>query len=332
MIRRVLVAPINADHPQRGLEAAFRGVFGADNVDVFDYLDHHRSSGSADAVNEALLERSAAHQPDWVWLQIQDTGVIQPATLRRLREALPGTVVTHWTGDMRPSVSAYMADVCNATHMTLASSTGQLDAFVRAGAPVAYYCQIGVDFEEDMLGLPDWEPPFRVPDVVLCANYYGHAFKESELRRSAILALQAAGVDVGIVGGGWPARLPTLGVCGVKQQHHVWRRAQVALNVNHFNGVAGYYSDRQLIAMGSGTPLVCRYVPGLEDEFEDGTHCFFYRDDHELVDRVRRLIDDPDLRARVGRAGRDQIIRCHTWFDRILSILPLIEAQQEALA
>ncbi len=330
MIRKVLTATINYDHPQCGMLRAFRGLF--PEVTDFDYFYRHvRAGESTKSINEAFVAACVKAQPDWIWLQLQDTNVIGAAAILEVREALPKCVVSHWTGDCRPSVSPYLASICQSTHLTLVSSVGQLQMFRNAGAPQAEYLQIGVDWEEDLLGIPDWAPGFPVPDVVFCGNHYGDKFPGTVDRLVAIEALKAAGVNVGVVGNGWPAGIKVVGSCHVKQQVHVYRRAKVVLAINHFNGIERYYSDRQLISMGSGTPVVCFAVPGLEAEFKDGVECLFYRTTNELVMDTIGLLSSDKMRRDVGRAGRAAIWRSHTWPSRILSVVPLVEEVQAGL-
>lgn len=331
MIRSVLLAPLNYDHPQTGQVQAFEGVFGPKRVVTYDYLQAQRRGGNDSKVNFGFYEAAVKHKPDWIWMQLQDTKVLHASTLKRIRKALPEVVITHWTGDARPSISPYLASIGAETDLTLISSIGQIPAYRAAGAKDVRYCQIGLDFAEDVLGEPAWEPPFRVPDVVFCGGYYGATFAEGTADRArAVKALKAAGIDVGVVGTGWPADFPVVGQCTVKQQHHVWRRAKVALSVNHFNSIERYYSDRQLIAMASGVPVVCRHVPGLEREFIDGTHCVFFHNEVALVEDVQRLLADEPMRRRIGAAGRAKVIREHTWHQRVLDLLPEIEALQAA--
>ena len=334
LVRRVLVAPLNYDHPQQGQLHAFRGIFGPYRVLEFDYLARHRALGDKDAVTAEFVEAAARFRPDWIWLQVQGTDVLQPWGVRRVREALPRCAVTHWTGDARLVLPPDLRAMCRATHATLVSSVGQLPLYRRAGAPRAAYLQIGLDWEEDVLGLPDWTPPFRVPDVVFIGSHYGDMFPAGAAERlAAVRRLRDEGIDVGVVGRGWPADIPVVGECQVKQQHHVWKRAKVALNVNHFNDIKLYYSDRLLIAMASGTPVVCRHVPGLDIEFAtvDG-HCLSFTTLDRMVHHVRRLLADEALRRMIGEAARLQAMRHHTWFSRIFVIEPFVSRIRRDLA
>lgn len=324
---RTLLATINYDHPQVGQRHAFSKVFGGENVRECDYLTLGKRGKDP---NTELLRIASEWKPDWLWMQLQDTEGIGAHAIQKVRAACPRCVVTHWTGDLRPKISPYLSSICKATHATFCSSTGQIPMFQGVGAPHVEYLQIGLDWTEDVAA-PQRPPPFPVPDVVFCGGYYGKVFPGTELRARSIRVLQQAGIPVGVVGSGWPRGFPVIGKCGVKQQVHVWRAAKVCLNVNNFNDVAGYYSDRQLIAMASGNPTVCAYIPGLEAEFENRKHCVWFRNTTELLSEVRGLLADEGLRKRIGEAGRAEVIKNHTWESRIRSVLPTIEKLRAGL-
>jgi glycosyl transferase family 1 len=326
VIRRILMATLNYDHPQNGMIAAFKGMFGKDSVYHYDYLQRIRDGVDAIHVNGELRQAAIDFQPDWAWLQLQNTGVITVDTVRAIRSSCPRCVVSHWSGDVRPSVGDYFASICSASHITFAANVGQLPMYLAAGAPRVAYLAHGLDWTEDVLGLPDWEPPFRVPQVVFIGNHYGDSLPGAAEREAAVRCLVQSGMDVGVVGNGWQATgLPVAGRCHVKQQHHVWKRATVALSVNHFPGLAGYHGDRQIIAMASGTPVVARAFPMMGDEFSEGISMLSYRDEAECVERVSQLIEDTKLRHHIGSHGRAEVIRRHTWFSRVAEAMVEVE-------
>jgi len=319
MIRRVVAVTLNYDHPQRGMLAALHALFGTGHVYHYDYLQRVRDGVDAINVNAEIIQAVRDFRPDWIWFQLQNTGIVLAETLREARATIPTCVISHWTGDIRPTVDPYLASICAASHLTFAASVGQLDLFRDAGAPEAVYLPHGLDWEEDVLGEPPWTPPFRVPDVVFCGNHYGGSLPGTAEREGAIRALAVAGVDVGVVGNGWDyTGLPVAGRCAVKQQHHVWRRSKVALSVNHFPGLPGYHGDRQIVAMASGTPVVARHFPLMEKEFNVGASVLSYRDESELVALVEHLLGDPELRAMIGAAGRAEVVQRHSWFSRMV--------------
>lgn len=332
-VSRIFLSTINFDHFQSGIVDAFSKVFGAQNIQHFDYLQEQRLGRGLPEINERFIAAARAWNPDFVFLQVQETNVLQAPTLGRLKKILPKCVVAHWMGDCRTTVSPYLASICREAHLTLISSVGQTGMFMEAGAKEVRYLQIGLDWNEDVLGIPDWTPPFHVPDVIFCGGYYGTLYAGTVDRVNGVMALRNAGIDIGIVGNGWPSGqgYPVVGTCGVKQQYHIWKRCKVAININHFRNVQNYYSDRQLIAMASGKPLVCQYIPALENEFENKKHCLWYYDEAELVRHVRTLLADPGLAGRIGAAGREEVIKNHTWEARVRDVLPDIERLRSAL-
>lgn len=332
MIRRALLATINYDHPQRGMEHAFQSLLGKQNVWSFDYYELQRQGMKNGEINAQFLETVRNFKPDWVWMQLQDSGIILADTIRLARKLAPQAVFTHWTGDLRPTVSDYLSSICKATHMTLISSVGQIPLFQKAGAETVAYCQVALDWEEDVMGTQYVEPSFRVPDVLFMGNNYGKVYEQGTYEReSAIITLMRAGIDVGILGRGWRSDFPVLGECKLKEQVHLWRKAKVALNVNHFNDVELYYSDRQLVSMVSGTPLVCRAIPGLEYEFQHRRHLMSFGTEPELVRHVEELLKHEWLRKEIGSAGRAKVLAEHTWFNRITGVWESVERIQGTL-
>lgn len=333
MIKRIFMATINADHPQAGMIHAFEGIFGKENVRHFDYLDlAKRSNWGIEHVNEEFLRAAVDWKADWAWLQLQNTSVITPDSLIALREKLPHCVLTHWSGDVRDKVASYFAGICKATDLTLAANVGYLKKYEEAGAKETMYVAHGLDWNEDVLGLPAWESPFKVPEIVYCGNHYGDRVMGTEAREKAVRALFEAKLPIGVVGSGWEnTGLPVLGSCHVKQQVHVYRKAKVVLSVNHFPDLAGYHGDRTITAMASGTPVITRYFPEIEKEFAEGVDLLVFRSEQELVEKAKQLLEDEALRKDIGRAGRREAILHHTWFSRIFEVLPRVEEIHQSL-
>lgn len=328
-INRVLVAPLNYSHRQRGQVEAFQMEFGADNVLELDWYGAHRQGKNASAL---LASAAASFKPDWIWIQAQGSDGLDPVRVRQIRGDLPGCFITHWMGDCRASVPERLAHMCQATHATLLSNMGQHEMYRRAGAKRVHYVQIGLD-PEDIPGVEITDfPSFRVPPVVFCGGHYGtDQFHEgTQLRLRAIRELVKHGIDVGVVGRGWPSDIPVVGECHVKQQVNVYQKAKVALSINHFNNIARYYSDRQLIAMASGTTVVAKYIPELEMEFDHGKHCMMWHELGDLVTMTTNLLGNDALRREIGLRGRLEVERHHTWGNRIRDLRPVVEEWRKA--
>lgn len=331
MIRKVFLSTLNTRYPQRGMEHAFRGIFGNENVDVFDPMERRRAKIPDDVISEEFVDAVVRHQPDWTWLQFQDSGALSTLAIMEARKQLPRCVFTHFMGDLRETIGPHLAQLCRSTHLTMVSNQGQLQMFLDVGAPRVQYCPIAADWEEDILGEPDWEPPFRVPDVVFCGSNYGETFPGTKEREEAARALMASGLDFGIVGKGWSKEFPVVGRCERRQQSSVYRRSKVILSVNNFNAIRRYYSNRLWVALASGKPVVCHSVPGIEEDLSDEGNCVIYTTADELTTEVGRLLSDPERRDRLGFSGRALVFARHTWFQRVLQVTGRVERIQAEL-
>ena len=117
----------------------------------------------------------------------------------------------------------------------------------------------------------------------------------------------------------------------------LYRRAWVNLTASQSEG----WSLTVMEAALCGTPSAALAVGGLAESIVDGETGFLARDTTELTDRVRRLVDSPDLRERFGAAAR-QRASGFTW-DRsaqaFLDVLrraagraPAVEQQQKPVS
>lgn len=326
-MKNILLILLNYDHFQTGQLRAFQHIFGDSYVKVFDYLQLERDGRTKEEINNLLIEAAQSYKSDWIFCQFQETNIVTAETLISIKQKLPKCIITHWTGDYRETVSPYLSSICKATDVTFISNSKQIDNFIAAGAKAAYYLQIGLDWKEDVLGIVPWTPTFKVPDVVFIGNHYGpDNFKlGTQQRVDVIRTLQKAKINVGVVGSSWPEDINTLGTCTVKQQHHIYKKAKVALNINHINNAANYYSDRQLIAMASGTPVACWHIPNIESEFEIGADCVTFTSPIEAVRVVEFLLENPKKAKEIGRNGKYRVLREHDWTNRVIDAMNILE-------
>ncbi|HEX7094522.1 MAG TPA: hypothetical protein VF183_01475, partial [Acidimicrobiales bacterium] len=268
-VRRV--AYVAADQPHtEAIERAFRELTGGDaahNVLVYPFERRARDHD----VDREFAEWIGTFQPDWVWMQLEDTGVIRPQTIARARQAAPRAVFTDFTLDYAPKVTAYRADIAAAVDIAFVPSRGQLAAYFEAGCHDVSYCPPAVDWRRDVFGTHS--VGYEVPDVVFVGNCYADSPwpKGTQERLDTVRAIRDAGFDVGVFGAGWPSDIRVVrDSLPFVAQSAVYREARIVLSVSHANDVEGYFSDRLPIAMASGTPVLAMYSPGLEELFDEG--------------------------------------------------------------
>lgn len=77
----------------------------------------------------------------------------------------------------------------------------------------------------------------------------------------------------------------------------------------------------EYMAMGKAV-AAARYGP-IEEVIEHGRTGVLFRphDRAELRDAVRSLVEDPELRSRIGRAARAHVLARHTWSANVLKVL-----------
>jgi len=138
----------------------------------------------------------------------------------------------------------------------------------------------------------------------------------------AIRTLAASGARYG----GW---LPNFQVPAVLSRHlftvHVPRRA-------YARQLPGIPTIRPFEALACGTPLVCAPWDDAERLFEAGTDYLLARDGEEMRRHMRALVADADLRAELGRHGRQTVLRRHTCahrVDELLAIYARLERGEE---
>ena len=76
--------------------------------------------------------------------------------------------------------------------------------------------------------------------------------------------------------------------------------------------------------MASGIPVLAADVGALPTVVKHGETGFIYRDGAEFARYARQLADDPELRRRMGAAGRERVAACysiHGWIDTIADVL-----------
>jgi len=81
--------------------------------------------------------------------------------------------------------------------------------------------------------------------------------------------------------------------------------------------------------MASGLPVVSSPAGGAGEIIEDGVSGFLAHDDGEWIRNLTRLLEDPDLRSRIGAAGRrrvEELYSLDVWAPRMVAVIERVIA------
>ncbi len=78
-------------------------------------------------------------------------------------------------------------------------------------------------------------------------------------------------------------------------------------------------------SLAIGKCLLTDDVPGLSDFFVSGEDLMVY-DDRTLVETVRFLLENPDVRQQMAETGRKKVLASHTYLDRAMQLKSVLSA------
>lgn len=102
--------------------------------------------------------------------------------------------------------------------------------------------------------------------------------------------------------------------------------AAITLNPHHpLNDIRGTQSRTFDIAACAGFQL-SEYKEDIEDLFEIGREMVCYRTLDELKEQIHYYLLHPDERRKIGTAGRERVLKDHTYDNRLRQILDIMKA------
>lgn len=158
-------------------------------------------------------------------------------------------------------------------------------------------------------------------DVSFVGAMYG-------LRRPWIDYLRSNGIEVQAYGRGWPD-----GPASTEAMTEIYCRSKIVLG---FGGIGYSMRATNMKARDFEVPM-CGSVYLTSDHydfprvFEVGREIETYRSKQDMLVKVRHLLANPDLRERIGRAGRERCLRDHTWrhrFERAFALLGVVRSDR----
>jgi spore maturation protein CgeB len=303
---KVLYLPIGQ---QEGTERAFRRF--ADTI-VFDFTQ------SRDP-NSEFTRIALEFKPDLVHMQLQMTSSIKPETIRNLKNQLPNTIFTNWSGDIRRKPDHNYIATSTAVDYSLMSNVGQMELHEGSGCKNVRYWQIGFDKQAYY---PKNYNLFKY-DVSFIGNYYGNMFPDGHIRSSIAERLKNTYSDrAGIFGTGY--KKIRVRACDIKDTNEIYNNSACVVSVSNFNDVSHYFSDRMLMCLASGRPTIAYRFPGSESYFTDRGDLLIANDEQQVFDLVKECLEKPEWASEIGTNGSRRVLAEHTFESRILELFSIV--------
>lgn len=110
----------------------------------------------------------------------------------------------------------------------------------------------------------------------------------------------------------------------------IWAQAKIGLNI--MNGHKAGMTERIANIMLSGACCLSDETSYLKEHFTDGENIALFRADYldGLVDKIRYLLQNDEVREKIASNGKEKALREHTWRKRTEELLELIHKGNEA--
>lgn len=321
---KVLFLPLNSgDSRQDGVVEAFEE--NGCTVKVFDYFENYLNSKNPTKIRNDLIEIARDFQPDLIHLQIQHTTVIDGETIRKVREVVPNAVISNWTGDVRNYIPQTYKDIARYSDYNLISSVGQIENFKKEIGKQILYWQIG--YNPKLYTPTSYNSDSFDYDAIFIGHYNN---KEgypgtSERVKACKLLRENFGTRFALYGSGaWPRECKTKGSIDQRTVSELYKRSICSVSVSHYNDIENYFSDRLLMCMASGRPVVCYRFPKYEDYFVNMCDLVIANTIEEIPDKVRMLKNNKDLANYIGKSGAAKVFAEHTYYSRVKELLSML--------
>lgn len=285
---------------------------------------------------EALVDQFEQEQPDafLFWAMYCDKGAdkhkLEPVAdaLKRCKQVSPRTVFFYGNGNQASTIKDRKPDFnveafASVIDVVLDNTCDDKIHEVYRGRGFRTDTLHTFGFDPEQIECRAGEPADH--DVFFGGSYTGRSRFPNSAFRHELIVQMAKRFDVLVRGRGkWPSPLKRKPyVHGMRYPREI-ARCRVALGCYHAD-LNRYYTKRTIYSLASGRPYVVRYIPGMEHNFLNGKHLFWYRSVDEAVDLVRGLIENPHVAETVGRNGRGIAEAEHSWKARLWDMESILE-------
>jgi ADP-heptose:LPS heptosyltransferase/glycosyltransferase involved in cell wall biosynthesis len=284
----------NETHIKKRLEKKFKL-----KVIPFDYRESMNKTSNPNDTTYELLNTAINKEVDYVFINGgQQLGTEIIALFAMLA---PKVKVINWYVDNRKQIEPWfkeLSSVCHSSYWStgdpvllsgVMSQTQKMCEFLPITPDHTAYFPTDVEKDIDVLfvGTPHSEDRLKLVDTLIQAS-------------------KDQGFKLAIHGDGrWPDEMRPFvkpGIFGA-DFNDALNRSKIVVNQNIVNDVPLYFSDRYFYPMAVKSVGLNRKIPRLEEMFEDNKHMVTWESEEEVPARIKQLLADDKLRAKIGEEG-----------------------------
>lgn len=240
---------------------------------------------------------------DYIFIQ---SGALHPANLANIKTVTKAKVI-QWTGDARADVMENVSQYKGIADLTLlAVGIGQKQMYEEATMSIVDYLQQGV-FNSFFI-----EPKeLTEGKTVFIGNNYDHF--EGAIERGKLCRELAYDPTFETIGNGWNWRHNNTRSVPYIDSAKIYNESYISISHACFNDIEGYYSNRTIDIMASGSCCLMRYVPNAEKFFTHEENVMFYNSNEEAISIIKFLKGNPDVRNEIAWSGHNLAKQYHTF-------------------
>jgi spore maturation protein CgeB len=185
---------------------------------------------------------------------------------------------------------------------------------------------------------PELVAPVKVQkDVDISFFGYGSEFREEWMEKLiTIPSREMPDVSFVVAGGGFRIDLGNAKIMGdisFSQWRQLCCRSKINLNITRWSHTNVYASStsRPFELAAFGSCIVSQPYNGLEEWFETGSEILIVNSAEEAITAYKRLLRDGKRRTEMGKRARERILRKHTYRQRAVEFLRVINALKHTI-
>ena len=136
---------------------------------------------------------------------------------------------------------------------------------------------------------------------------------------------QHFGADFGLFGSGYPAQFGQIhATSGHAESNEIYNQSQCVVSISNYNDLENYFSDRLLMSLGSGKPVISYRFPGCYSYFTHGSDILIANNVQEIIQCIDYCVANPEKAREIGVNGQRKVLSEHTYRSRVIELLAML--------